>query len=368
MLDIPTILAAEPASPDLPAALEIGRSSQGRALHGFRLGCGELRVSLIAGCHADEPVGPATLDLLVSYLSRLEPEHPLLSAVSWHVVPHTNPDGEALNRGWTETLGDPRHWARQKDPVTVDLETYWRHVVRERPGDDVEFGFPRVDANGKAQDEGLRVENRAVAEFLLGEGRSGKPYHLHGSFHGMGFAAGPWFLIERSWADRTVEMRRQLLDRVAERGYVAHDIDRKGDKGFFRIDRGFTSRPDSRAMVEHFEALGDHRTASLFRPSSMEWVKSLGGDPLTLVSEMPLFLLPTEAYAQGDPIRPPVMADLRRALAHGPAELEEAVEAAGLRPMPFHDQMYFQLCFLDRALDAVQRLHRAATRKPIDRS
>ena len=45
-------------------------------------------------------------------------------------------------------------------------------------------------------------------------------------------------------------------------------------------------------MSEYFMAAGDPVTASLFRPSSMETVRSLGGDPLTLVSEMPLFITP----------------------------------------------------------------------------
>ena len=39
----------------------IGSSRQGRDIHGFCLGSGSIKVSLIAGCHADEPVGPLLL-------------------------------------------------------------------------------------------------------------------------------------------------------------------------------------------------------------------------------------------------------------------------------------------------------------------
>ena len=47
--------------------------------------------------------------------------------------------------------------------------------------------------------------------------------------------------------------------------------------------------------------INDPATAALFRPSSMEHVRALGGDPLTLVSEMPLFITP----GVGDEIGPP---------------------------------------------------------------
>ena len=110
-------------------------------------------------------------------------------------------------------------------------------------------------------------------------------------------------------------MRERLRRRVRELGYRLHDVDRGGEKGFHRIDEGFTTRPDSRAMAAHFEALGDPATAALFRPSSMEYVRSLGGDPLTLVSEMPLFLVPPEHYQSpehggGDVVRPAVVREL----------------------------------------------------------
>ena len=157
-----------------------------------------------------------------------------------------------------------------------DLAAYSAGVVRELPGDDVEFGFPR-----SAQDREARPENRAIAGFLAG----GAPYAVHGSLHGTAFSPGPWFLIEAGWADRTTAMRARLRERVREMDYLLFDPDRGGEKGFTRIDEGFTTRPDSGAMRRHFLDRGDPETAALFRPSSMEHVRSLGGDPLTFVSE-----------------------------------------------------------------------------------
>lgn len=43
-------------------------------------------------------------------------------------------------------------------------------------------------------------------------------------------------------------------------------------------------------MRTFFHERGDDATAALSRPSSMEFVRGLGGDPFTFVSEMPLFL------------------------------------------------------------------------------
>jgi len=251
-------------------------------------------------------------------------------------VPHANPDGEARNAAWTAaTMTDAR------GRTVYELPRYLDGAVRELPGDDVEFGFPHHE-----DDAAARPENRAVAAFL----RGGAPFALHGSFHGMAFAAGPWFLMEASWAGRTAAMRRRLRQRVAALGYRVHDVDRHGDKGFHRIDEGFTTRPDSRAMRAFFETRGDAETARLFRPSSMEYVGSLGGDPLTLVSEMPLFLLPEKHYREGDVVRPPVLERLRTAV--DAASLEREARAIGVEAMPIDDQMRLQLAFLEEGLAA----------------
>ena len=175
----------------------------------------------------------------------------------------------------------------------------------------------------------------------------------------MAFAAGPWFLHEYSWVERTHAMRETLRASVRSMGYALHDIDRQGEKGFFRIDEGFTSRPDSRAMIAHFEALGDHGTAALFRPSSMEFIRSLGGDPLTLVSEMPLFVTPPELYRREELLRPVEIAELRaQALtAHNDedtAAVHRRATEIGVRPMPLTDQMRLQLEFLITGLEATE--------------
>jgi hypothetical protein len=306
--------------------VEIGRSRESRPIHAWRFGGGPAAVSLIAGCHADEPVGPELLLRLCTWLAGLPDTHRLLTGYRWSVVPHVNPDGERRNAAWSRVTSP---------------------VADHRGVADVEFGFPRG-----AEDAGARPENRAVAAFLA----AGGPYALHASLHGMGFAPGVWFLLEEAWEKRTAELRRALAGRVLGMGYRLLDIDRRGEKGFRRIDEGFSTRPDSRAMRAFFEHRGDPGTAVLFRPSSMELVRSLGGDPLTVVSEMPLFLLAPQEEG-GPPFRPGTAGgrELRQwldRLVTAAAE-PDRLAGRGVRPMPLGDQMRLQLALIDQALRAV---------------
>ena len=346
MLPIEDILREECrlSPPAAAVGIVIGLSRAGREIHAHRLGTGPRRVSLIAGCHADEPVGPAMLRRLASHLASRPADDPLLAGFTWFVVPHVNPDGESRNTAWSEHPV-PATDHRGAPDLAYDLPLYLRRAVREPPGDDVEFGFPR-----SAADDGARPENRAVAGFLA----AGAPFALHASFHGIGFAPGPWFLIEPAWIDRTAPMRQALRERVRALGYRPFDVDRGGDKGFRRIDEGFTTRPDSRAMIAHFEARGDDATAALFRPSSMEFVRALGGDPFTLVSEMPLFLRPPLEREIGPAGEGEMRARLARLVGLEPEAARAEAARLGLRTMPLRDQMRLQLAFLDEALAAVQ--------------
>ena len=348
-LPIEPILAGSALAADLE---EIGRSRDGRPLGAWRGGRGPFSVSLIAGCHADEPVGPATLRRLAGWLATLPEHDPAVAELRWSIIPHANPDGEAANAVWaTRTLEVVDHQGAADHGF--DLSAYSAGVVREPPGDDVEFGFPR-----SAGDEAARPENRAIAGFLA----RGAPYAAHGSLHGMAFAPGPWFLIEAGWANRTAAMRERLRKRVREMGYLLFDPDRGGEKGFGRIDEGFTTRPDSGAMRGHFLDRGDPETAALFRPSSMEHVRSLGGDPLTFVSEMPLFLLPPPGAPRDFP--DPATGSEGRVAFHrwlvdllagrSTAAAARAAARHRIRPMPIRDQARLQLEFLDAVLAAAR--------------
>ena len=185
---------------------------------------------------------------------------------------------------------------------------------------------------------------------------------MHISLHGMAFAAGPWFLIEEAWRDRCGRLQELCTTRVDEMGYALHDVERLGEKGFFRLARGFCTRPDSRYMREHFIERGEPETAELFRPSSMETIRSLRGDPLTLVSEMPLFITPGVGVDLGPPDPAAeewkaLLADWRSELGAGASadEVMGSAHARGLVAMPVRDQMLLQWTFIAAGLEQLAR-------------
>lgn len=328
----------------LPEGKRIGRSREGRPVVAYRFGQGPCRVSLIAGCHSDEPVGPRLARHLVAYLAHLPQGSPILEDYQWWIVPHANPDGEAVNRSW---------YTEQDEQI--DLIAYLRHVKRELPGDDMEFGFPRDPSDRKA-----RPENRSIAAWWA---KADGPFHLHLSLHGMAFSGGPYFLIEPAWKSRCEELKEKCGRAVDALGYRFHDADRQGEKGFFRLGKGFATRPNSKAMTQHFLDQEDEVTARKFRPSSMETIRNLGGDPLTLVTEMPLFLLPKVGEVLGPP-DPELerwkgrIEKWKRELRSQESEAERVVEEAsrlGLTAMPIQDQMKLQWVLIVAGLEQLEQ-------------
>ena len=317
------------AHADLASFEVLGESEEGRSIYGVVLGKGPRRVSLIAGAHSDEPVGPETLrTFILESLGRREAFAALFEAYRFVIVPHINPDGEARNRAWIT------HWP--------DLAAYLRHVYRELPGRDLEFGFPA-----------MRVENRLVADFM----RRHAPFSLHMSLHGMAFSEGAMLLIERHWAGRTQPLRDGFARAAHDAGLHLHDHNRKGEKGFFYIEPGFTTTPEGAAMRAYFEALGDPAMAARFHDSSMEFVRTLGGNPLCLVTELPLFVVARhEPHEVGHPAAYRAfqkrLPELRLHAARH-QDLSTAEASFGLQPLSLAVAMRLQLSALTLGLEAV---------------
>lgn len=262
----PLIQQACKDNPDIATYEQIGASEEGRPIDAVVIGKGSRRVSLIAGAHSDEPVGPETLrTLIIEGLKQRDSLAEVFDRFQFVIIPHINPDGEARNQSWITK------WP--------SVEAYLLQAFREPPGRDLEFGFPN-----------MRVENKCVSEFF----RSYSPFALHASLHGMGFAEGAMLLIERHWIAKTKTLRVQFKQAVRAAGLRLHDHDRKGEKGFHYIEPGFWTTPEGAAMRAFFQANSDPTTAEKFHDSSMEFVRSLGGDPLCLVTELPLFVINKE--------------------------------------------------------------------------
>lgn len=324
------------AVPELADCRTIGQSEEGREILAVVLGGGERTATLIAGAHADEPVGPETLrTLILNGLQRPDALAEWLTGRRLVIVPHINPDGEARNRAWIE------QWP--------DLTAFLKHAVREAPGRDLEFGFP-----------GMRVENRAVSAFL----ESYAPVALHMSLHGMAFSEGAMLLIERHWIDRTREVREEFRRAVDRLGLPLHDHDRGGEKGFDYIEAGFTTTPEGRAMQRYFRDRNDPDTAARFHLSSMEWIRTLGGDPLCLVTELPLFWLPP-GEKSSPPGHPERYLALREKLPQIRAALEREEPAGRFllpfspRPLQLAEAMRLQLDVIDAAFSRLEGMDAA---------
>jgi hypothetical protein len=313
---------------DVATYQELGTSENGHPVDGIILGQGAQTVSLIAGNHADEPVGPETLrTFILKILADREAMQPWLERYRFVVVPHTNPDGEARNRPWIEQWPDPM--------------AYLRHRVREKPGRDLEFGFPD-----------MRVENALVSDALREHG----PFVFHASLHGMATAEGAQLLINRPWTFRTQALRDAFVEAANEAGLRMHDHNRKGEKGFFWIEPGFTTTPRGDAMRTFFHAQDDPDTAGRFHHSSMEFVMNLGGDPLALVTELPLFVVRNDDPTPGVPdqylkLRGRLPEIQLRLTQNEP--VDDLLDPFELRPLPLETAMRLQLRALELGLETV---------------
>ncbi len=311
----------------------IGNSVAGRPISAVVLGSGPKHVSLLAGAHSDEPAGPETLrTLILQGLANREQLQDLFSRYTFLIIPHINPDGEAINQSWIS------QWP--------DLPAYLQHAFRELPGLDLEFGYPA-----------MRPENRHVAAFL----KQHAPLSLHMSLHGMAFSEGAFLLIERHWIERASILQAAFAKHAADIGLGLHDHDRQGEKGFIYIGPGFTTTPEGRAMQAYFNDLGDSETAAKFHLSSMEFVRDLGGDPLCLVTELPLFNI--ARTGQGSSARLPEaylafkaeIPDLLLKLRQGES-IAERIDYFQISPLPVDVAIRSHLYTIDLALQAIEAL------------
>jgi len=305
-----------------------GKSENGKSIDGFVLGSGSRSISLIAGSHSDEPVGPEALRVLIKQLLKNREHYAeLLKTYRLLIIPQVNPDGEERNWQWA------KHWP--------DLSAYLKHAFRELPGRDLEFGYPA-----------MRDENNPVAEYL----RRYSPIELHVSLHGMAFSEGAMLLIDKHWINRTDQLRQNFVQHAKQAGLQLHAHDRAGEKGFDYIAPGFTTTPRGRAMQDYFLAQDDAETAQKFHLSSMEFVRDLGGDPLCLVTELPLFLLENsgdlkpgvpENYLAFRLIKPELQ---QRAFAG--EQLDDILQRFRLRPLDLLSAIALQLQVIEEGINA----------------
>lgn len=169
-------LAAD--NPGLVTIREIGRSRKGLPIELVSIGTGGRSALVVAGVHANEPVGSLTVDFLASELVRNDHLRKQLG-YSWHFINPIDPDGMNLNEGWL------------KAPLTP--ESYFRFFARPALGRQPDYSFPLQVGDYKFDDS--PPENRAFQR-AIELVRPRFQYVLHNSEYG-----GAFFLTSRSAAD-----------------------------------------------------------------------------------------------------------------------------------------------------------------------
>ena len=110
-------------------------------------------------------------------------------------------------------------------------------------------------------------------------------------------------------------------------------------------------------MRAFFEAKSDAAMANRFGLSSMDYVRTLGGDPLCLVTEMPLFLiadrLPSEPGRPGSYLS--FLEQIRNVRGStNPDARRELLEAFEVQPVDLRTAMRIQLGVIEAGLETVR--------------
>ena len=301
---------------------QIGTSTQGRPIHGFVIGQGPKKASIISGHHADEPIGSATILRLLTWLAGGGHRHPALDEWTLLICPHAHPDGARANDRWVQTWPHMSHFLRFKQ--------------RDQPGQDREFGYPQA-----------HHENQKISSWWLEQAPTG--IHLHVNLHGMSFSDGALLLIEPRWRHRCPLVKRTFVTATQRARLPLHYHDRHGEKGFDSYGPGFASTPRAAAMRQYFLELDDAETAALFHDSSMEFLQQQN-DCLSLVSELPMLLMKRKPLAEtpGDAQNYLYCRDLLRR-----GKFNEAEQLFHLSHLPHQRQIMIQTALIWSGLQQV---------------
>ena len=100
-------------------------------------------------------------------------------------------------------------------------------------------------------------------------------------------------------------------------------------------------------MKAYFMERNDRAMAGRFKPASMDWIQSLGGDPLCMVSELPLFNMGRRSASPDEPLSAQLKEDLVEVrAAHptlAPKHLEVLCQDYEITPTPIDLQIRLQI-------------------------
>lgn len=246
----------------------IGSSELGVPIYHVRFGTGRLKALFVGFPHANEPIGGLTAFSLMTLLEQGQPQ--LIEAdIEWHIVPCIDPDGAALNEGWSQ------------QPFT--LANYMRNFHRQEPCDQVECSFP-IRHKGLVFDRST-VEAAALQR-LLTEVRPDFYYSLHNAWTG-----GAWYCISR---DIGASYQQQLRD-LLEQHHIPLQTSPPYGEWLTRFGEGITE-PFSMAKFYDFLERSVPHPEELLRAGACSWeyLAKINGSALTLLTELPYVRHPSD--------------------------------------------------------------------------
>lgn len=312
--------------------LEIGYSAGGEPLHAYTIGNGCLpRLSVVAGAHPDEPIGP----LAALGLAERRRSSDILQQFRLCVVPLLDVDGCIAQRAWL---------AQERD--SVDPLSYLQHRLRRLPGEDREFAWPGAPWGGT-----VLPECAAADEFLNSEG----PALAHLSLHGMAVAEGAWFLLD-CLAMRDSLLWRDLRSLAGRHGFALHESRRYGDKGFRRCGYGFCTTPSGPAMrswaLREQAALKDGFGYGSMDAARARAARHAAPAPLCAVSEFPLLAVDRPGDGRWrDALQQILLCD------HPQEALHKLQQDYGLRSVAYSAQRDAMLDMVEAVAAAALRYH-----------
>lgn len=172
------------------AVTALGASRGGRPIVHIKAGAGRLKALIVGGPHAMEPIGSLTV---FGLLDRLKAGEPSLweADVEWHVVPCIDPDGAALNEGWTQQ--------------PYDIENYIKNFYVQSTADMVDTSFP---VRHKALEWSQPSHEADLLKTLIDRLRPDYYYGLHNAWIG-----GTFFFISRDIGAECYRRLHALLER-----------------------------------------------------------------------------------------------------------------------------------------------------------
>jgi hypothetical protein len=239
-----------------------GLSENGLPIHHIRCGSGSVKALFVGFPHANEPIGGLTVVSLLTLLR--EGAAGLKDAdVEWHIVPCIDPDGAALNEGWTQK------------PFT--LGNYMRNFHRQELCDQAECSFP---IKHKKLMFDRPTKEAAVLRELLTQIRPDFYYSLHNAWSG-----GAFYALSREIEE---QCHAELLGLLRQ-----YDIPIRRGAGAQRD--GIYELATTRNWYDRLEATNPSPEKALQTGAcSWEYLSEIKPDALTFIAELPYIRHPND--------------------------------------------------------------------------